>query len=102
MIRVDHDGGNRMGRVMSEDVRRSAGNSVLPLEHGQEVIVGQLSERYDNLDPIQKLELAFQIASASAHLIQRRFVIRRSTVTGCGDVCVIQREPVVDRTAGGL
>ena len=53
---------------MSEDVRRSAGDSVLPLEHGQEVVVGQLAERYDNLDPIEKLQLAFQVGSASADL----------------------------------
>ena len=57
--------------------------------------MGQLSERYDNLDPIEKLQLAFQIASAGAHFVQRRLVIRRSAVTGRGDVCVIQLKPVV-------
>ena len=108
MCSAGSDDTNRSGRGnadasrLSEDVWRSAGDSVLPLEHGQEVVVGNLPERYDNLDPIQKLQLAFQIASASADLFSCRLVIRRSTVTGRGDVCIIQRKPVVDGTAGGL
>ena len=88
---------------MSKRISRTANDTVLVFEDSQVVVVVcQLAQRDDYLDPVEQLKLAFQISPARADFIDGRFIVRWRAVARRGDVRISKFESISRQHADWL
>src|SRR3954468_4240774 len=64
--------------------------------------MSNLPERHHNLHTVKQGKFSFEEWPARADLFPARLVARRSAVAGGSDVCIVQREPIVNGAAARL
>ena len=102
MIGIYQDGDGGVGGIVSKRISRTANDTVLVFEDSQVVVVRQLAQRDDYLDPVEQLKLAFQISPARADFIDGRFIVRWRAVARRGNVRISKFEPIASMPTGWL
>jgi hypothetical protein len=71
-------------------------------QHREVVIMGKFAESDDYFDTAKENQFPFEIAPTCCDFFSCGLVVRRSAMTGCGYISVLQPEAIVCTAAGRL